>query len=644
MASSLYTALSGLQANQTWIDVIGNNLANSNTAGFKGSQAVFADQFARTLTYASGPSQGRGGRNPSQVGSGVRVAGTSRNFSQGGITSTGRVFDLALEGNGFFAVRNGAQNFYTRAGSFGLDAANNLVDQRTGAMVLSTTGQPIQLDTQSLLSPQATTTAQVTGNLPKVVTGPLPEVLNSSEPFAQGTAASLTSSGSGPFAIPVGETWTMRITADGAAPQTVSITSVTGSVTAAEVATAIDALNGVGASVNGAGQVVITSDGVGEDVTLKVTPGSSGRDLASLIGVSTAVVSGTESLASTTTSLNDIPGNTADYADGDQISISGVDADGTPINATFTFGAANDGTTVGELVAFIDAQYAGATVEMDSNGQLIVTSDTAGESALQLSISDEAGISGETDWTRYAMSIATEGTGPDTVSTSMEVFDASGVAHTMTLSFERQEDGSWTATPSVDSSEGSVTSGPITGLMFGDNGSPSGLGGVDAQITVEFNGLSSPQTLTLDLGADGQFSGLTQFGGEGEVLVLEQDGYGAGELASMSVGGDGSVIGLYTNGESQTLASIGIATFLNPEGLLQYGSNLYTESTNSGSAVLTAGGIGSAGSIIGGALENSNIDTAEQFVNLIEAQRGFQANSRVISVQNEVLRDMVNIA
>jgi flagellar hook protein FlgE len=160
---------------------------------------------------------------------------------------------------------------------------------------------------------------------------------------------------------------------------------------------------------------------------------------------------------------------------------------------------------------------------------------------------------------------------------------------------------------------------------------------------MQFNGQTAPQTVTLNLGTSGQFTGLTQFGGDGEVLIEEQNGYGAGQLSSMSVDGDGGIIGLYSNGQSRTLGSIGIATFTNPEGLTQYGDNLYTESINSGNALFSAGGVGAAGSVVGGALEDSNVDTAEQFVRLIEAQRGFQANSRVITVQNEVMRDMVNI-
>lgn len=643
MSSTLFSALSGLQAHQSWIDVIGNNLANSNTPGFKSSSATFADAFSRTLQYAQGPNNGRGGTNPVQVGLGVHVADTGRNFSQGGLTSTGRTFDVALEGNGFFAVSNGVQNLFTRVGTFGLDALHNLVDQRTGFPVLSPNGQPIEIDTDSLLAPNATTKAKLSGNLPKVVTGPLPEVLTASSAFAEGAPAELTGSVTGPYTIPAGETWTMRITVAGGAPQTASVTSVSGTVTATDIATAVDALDDVSATVNGSGEVVVTSDRVGENVTLKVTPGSTGRDLAALTGLSTALVSGSEIDVSSTTTLNQLPGNVVDYADGDQIHISGVDADGTAINAVFTFGAANDGTTVQELSDFVDDLYAGATVRIDAGGKLVIESDTAGESDLQLSLLDDTSNTGSMDWTDYAMAVTTQGTPSDTVSTSMEVFDPSGVAHTMTFSFARQQDGSWNVTGDLGASEGTVLSAPITGLRFADDGSPIGLASVTPEIQVQFVGQSAPQGVTLELGEDGAFTGLTQFGDEGEVFVREQDGYGAGELASLSVDSDGAVLGLYTNGKTRELGALGVATFINPEGLQAVGSNLYSATINSGAANLGAAQIGAAGRVKGGALENSNVDTAEQFVFLIQAQRGFQANARVITAQNEVLRDTVNL-
>lgn len=643
MSSSLFAALSGLQAHQSWIDVIGNNLANSNTPGFKTSSATFSDQFARTLQYAQGPGAGRGGRNPVQVGLGVHVSDTARNFAQGALSRTGRTFDVAMQGNGFFAVSSGLQNLYTRVGTFGLDALHQLVDQRTGFPVLSPTGNNIEIDTESLLSPNATTSARLSGNLPKVVTGPLPEVLTASSGFAQGSPAQLTSSNSGPFTIPAGETWTMRVTVADGAPQTVSVTSVTGTVTAADIATAVDALDGVSSTVNGSGQIEIATDRVGENVTLKITSGSSGRDLAALTGLSTALVSGSQIDATAATDLNELPGNLVDYSAGDRIHITGVDEDGTAINAEFTYGAANDGTTVGEFVAFVDALYAGATVSMDAAGKLTVEADTAGETSLQLSLLDDTSNTGSTDWTTYAMAVTTEGTASDQVSTSMEVFDSAGVAHTMTFSFARQQDGSWTATPSLSSADGSVLSGPITGLNFADNGAPVGFAGVDSTVQVQFAGQTAPQTVELDLGEDGAFTGLTQFGAEGEVFVREQDGYGVGELASMSVDTDGKILGLYTNGQTQDLGQLGIANFVNPEGLQMVGDNLFAQSVNSGTANLGVAQVGGAGSVVGGSLENSNVDTAEQFVALIQAQRGFQANARVITAENEVMRDTVNL-
>ncbi len=643
MASALYSGLSGMQAHQSWIDLIGNNLANASTPGFKSSQATFADQFSRTLQAATGPGSNRGGRNPMQVGLGVRMADTARNFAQGALTNTGRVFDVALQGRGFFAVSNGLANYYSRVGTFGLDASRFLVDQRTGYQVLSPAGQAIQLDTESLLPPQATTTGSLTGNLPKVVTGPLPEVLTAASGFTHGEPATLASSNAGPYTIPTGETWTMRISVSGGAPQTVSVTSTTGTVTAADVATAIDALDGVTASVNGGGGVDIETERTGDDVSLIVQSGASGSDLAGLVGFGTTLVRGSESAVTSATTLNDLPANVTNYADGDEIQISGVDADGTPISATFTYGAANDGTTVDDLVSFLDNLYTGSTVTLDASGRIVVEADTPGESGLALALTDGASATGATQWAMHALAVSTEGTGPDVVTTSMEVFDQAGVAHTLTLTFERQADASWTVIPTLPSGDGTVLSAPITGLRFNDDGSPIALAQLDTSISLSITGQTAVQAVELDLGEDGAFTGLTQFGEDGQVVVTDQDGYGAGELADLSVDADGSIHGLYSNGESRQLGAMGVATFINPEGLTHVGDNLYAQSLNSGAVSLGAGETSGAGRVVGGALENSNVDTAEQFVHLIEAQRGFQANARVITAQNEVLRDVVNL-
>src|SRR5207247_144492 len=122
--------------NQEMLNVIGNNLANSNTTGYKAQSVNFADLIYQNLTdgtSASGNSVG--GTNPIQIGSGARVASISANLQQGSLQSTGNALDLALQGNGFFCARNGAAINYTRAGSFGVDADNYLVDPSTGYRV-----------------------------------------------------------------------------------------------------------------------------------------------------------------------------------------------------------------------------------------------------------------------------------------------------------------------------------------------------------------------------------------------------------------------------------------------------------------------------------------------------------------------------
>jgi flagellar hook protein FlgE len=130
MLRSLFSAISGLRANQTMLDVTGNNIANANTIGFKASGIVFQDTLSQMLTAASAPTagaQGNGGTNPIQVGLGVQVAGITTNFNQGSAESTGQATNLMISGDGFFVVRHGGEDLYTRAGAFNFDSSGNLV-------------------------------------------------------------------------------------------------------------------------------------------------------------------------------------------------------------------------------------------------------------------------------------------------------------------------------------------------------------------------------------------------------------------------------------------------------------------------------------------------------------------------------------
>lgn len=639
MTRALVSALSGLRAHQGWIDVIGNNLANTNTPAFKSARAMFSPLISRTLREGGPPSDALGGTDPMQVGLGAQLSMVDRDLGQGALDVTGRTFDLAMLGEGYFTLFDGERDVFSRVGSFTLDSNNSLVDQRTGYRVLNTTGQAIQIDTGAVVPPQTTSNVEFEGNLPSEITGPLKEELSTATGFFEGTAASLSSSNQGPFTIPAGEAYTMELTINGGAPQLVSVTAdASGTVTAQQVAAAINEIDHVNATVNADQSISLVSDKTGESSSIKVTPGGD-KDLASTVGLSTTLVAGTEQLATGSSDLNLLTLNDADYQPGDSLEISGTESDGTLVQATFVYGT--DGTTVDDLVTFVNSQFSSAQASFNADsGKIEFESDEAGESDLSLVITDGNSQTGQSQWAAAAFAVSTNGAGPDTVTTSMEVFDPAGGSHILSFDYVRQEDGSWSMTASMPESSGAVTAGTVSNISFNQNGSlqtpPS------ANITVQFAGGSS-QTINLSFGDAGSFDGITQFGSNTSLVASSQDGFGAGTLASVAVGSDGSIEGFYTNGESLELGAIGVTTFTNPRGLEELGNNYWGESSNSGQRLTSVGAVNGAGEVIGGALEQSNVDSAAEFVRLIQAQRGFQANARIISVQDQLLEEVVNV-
>ncbi|MCX7937510.1 MAG: flagellar hook protein FlgE [Bacteroidota bacterium] len=147
---SLTSGVSSLRAHQQRMDVISNNIANVNTIGYKASEAVFAEELAQSLSPAIGPSDNLGGRNPRQIGLGVRMGAIRADFSQGSLRITNRPLDVALNGEGFFIYRLNGVDYYSRAGALGLDRDGNIVDSTTGAIVQGynivrdTNGKPLK--------------------------------------------------------------------------------------------------------------------------------------------------------------------------------------------------------------------------------------------------------------------------------------------------------------------------------------------------------------------------------------------------------------------------------------------------------------------------------------------------------------------
>src|SRR5579859_6996105 len=142
MMRSLFAAISGLKNHQTFMDVVGNNIANVNTTGFKQSRVTFEDILSQTLRGASGPQGGRGGVNAEQIGLGVLVSGIDTIQSQGTLQSTGKTTDMAIQGDGYFVMSDGKQDFYSRDGSFDMGIDGTLVNPSSGLHVMGWNANP----------------------------------------------------------------------------------------------------------------------------------------------------------------------------------------------------------------------------------------------------------------------------------------------------------------------------------------------------------------------------------------------------------------------------------------------------------------------------------------------------------------------
>jgi flagellar hook protein FlgE len=386
---SLYSGISGLRAHQTMLDVTGNNIANVNTVGFKGSSTEFQDTLSQLTQGASGPQAETGGTNPAQIGLGVKVAAVTTNFNQGSAQSTGKATDMMISGDGFFVTSRGGQQLYTRAGSFSFDAGGRLV------------------------SP------------------------------------------------------------DGALLQ----------------------------------------------------------------------------------------GWTADAA-----------------------GVVNTGSPIGNIVLSPTATVpAVATSRATFDGNL--PSDAAVGTALER---------------------------------DLQVFDANGVARNLAVTFTRTGAGWDVAAADANGASGTgslaFTNGQLT------SGASMTVGGIN-----------------LDLGAVTGYAGMTT------VVASGQNGSAAGTLVSFTLGNDGSLVGTFSNGLKQVVGRVALAKFTNPAGLEKAGDSSYSSTANSGNPQIGEAGGPGFGTLTGGALEMSNVDLSQEFTNLIVAQRGFQANARIITTSDQVLQELVDL-
>lgn len=413
MLRAMFSGVSGLRSHQTMLDVVSNNIANVNTAGFKSSRVTFQEAISQVLRGSSGGADVvRAGTNPVQLGLGVNVASIDGVMSQGATQLTGRSTDMAIQGEGFFVMKVGTEQQYTRAGAFSLDQGGRLVGP-TGAVV------------QGWLADQ----------------------------------------------------------------------------------------NGV-----------VDVNRTIEDIVLPA------------------------------------------------------------------------GQTIEPII----------TSEIMVGGNLPVTNNVG-----------------------------------DRVTTSITVYDSLGSPQRISVHFDSTGTNTWDVSASYLDATGTEQTTPTTGITFDATGQMTVPANGEIPLTgLNFANGSDPQDITVALLGDVP---TVQYGGASTVEARQQDGQPIGQLRGFSFGNDGAITGQFSNGESKTLGFLALATFNNPGGLFRQGESFFSETGNSGVPLVGPPGDNSSGLLNAGALEMSNVDLAQEFTNLIIAQRGFQANSRAITTSDEVLSELVNL-
>lgn len=557
LLNSLYAGVSGLHNHQTMMDVIGNNIANVNTIGFKSSRVTFSDTFNQMIKAGTGPSTvsgssststGTGGTNSFQIGLGSKVNSIDRNWKQGTPENTDTTTDLALDGPGLFVLKSNGQYFYSRAGAFTFDSNGRLVDPQNGAIlqgkVASSDGaippgnnlQDIVIDQNMKLPAVATSNISWAGNLSSSSKLTRTETVD--------LRGNIDSTATGPDFTPT--------------PVTVydeSGAAYTFNVTYSRTATDTYDLNWD------------LKDSSGTSVTAGAIPGLVFADN-----------NGVMELTAASKALFDGINNKVQV--------------GTSINYTFDASSLTENNTTQTL-------------------------------------------SGSADGNRK----------PNIVSGVVTVFDSLGTSHQVTLQFTKTDVNQWIwsasvpATSTLDGKKAEVTGS----IKFNADGTldPANISPNSPELSFVPTGGANPLVMKLDMGKG--FEGITQTSASSVVSALSQDGSASASLSNMNIDQYGNVVGIFSNGVSKNLAQIMVATFTNLNGLTSVGDSLYTTYSNSGDARIGNLGTDTGTTVQSKSLEQSNVDLAEEFTKMIVAQRGFQANSKVITTSDSLLQEITNL-
>ena len=544
MVRSMYSGVAGMKAHQTRMDVIGNNIANVNTYGFKSSRATFRDMYYQSVRGAAAATTNRGGINPSSVGYGASISSVDLLMGQSTMTPTGNPLDVAITGEGFLQVMDNDGNiFYTKAGMLDIDAAGNLIDSN-GYFVLGTSGNPLGVAPGSnKIQFSIPSVSQKAGGYAGSINGKAFTI----------TAGNPTKEGNVNFNFSLATDLPLHKRAEAVLDGTGNITvRLNSNEVFANMADLTDAVNDAITEANKGAQHPAGS------FTLDMDPDFANLTGAQLVDDNFGYVKGSVTVGS------GMFGGFGFVSVGDKFSSSGA----------ITYSMEQTVPDVGD--AFEEYLTITAVVDGKTYSAQIKKSQMASAGSVLLKNEDIGADKDDTitlTYPKYDAVIGTNNGGDGTHATPYTWADAAG-----------------TAAASVPSKD-------------------LGLGGSSFKLTGGTVG--GPQTIK--------------------------------DLTGIAIGSDGTINASHAELGNLVIGRIDLATFDNPKGLVQSGNSYFAWSQNSGEPGIAIPGEHGTGALKGSALEMSNVDLSQEFSDMITTQRGFQANSRLITVSDTMLEELINL-
>ncbi len=613
------TGLSGLRAASVDLDVTGNNIANASTVGFKGSKAQFGDLYASGFLSA--------GTAP--VGDGVRVQDVKQSFSQGNISFTDSGLDMAISGDGFFILNNGGETRYSRAGQFGIDK-DGFVTNNQGMRVQGYTAD----DTGNLSGIRGDLRIEADNLAPRRTTNLRSDLnLDSRETVLERRGTSIQ---------------TVQPATDAyynSADETVTFTQADGRVDSLDIPanSSADTIAGLLSSidnVSASARTLFTFAG-------PISAGSSYSIQGQTFDVPAGATDPLQFL------VDEINGSNLDsiFASPDGSGLQLIESRGSDI--TFADGANPSVRQVGSLTITLGRDIDPPVLA--SGGAPSFMSDPATE--IDGFVSNEFNPLDQRTYNH---------------ATSTTIYDSLGNSHELTQFFVKEPSpglgvgvSEWSIYLQIDGEMVAGTdSNPYTarfdqdGALQSINGNPDGEIIVDDWVPKDAGGLpngsdgppSAGETIVTPIPEPPttsafviDLSNTSQYGATFGVNDQRQNGYTTGRLSGLDVSEEGVLFARYTNGQSQSLGQVALASFNNTNGLSPVGETTWVETFESGQPIVGAPDTGTLGSITASSVEESNVDLSAELVNLIIAQRNYQANAKTIETSDAVTQTIINL-